>query len=116
MVVGLLCAVSLLTLATAPAAAAPTALGNCTDITAPGSYELTGNVTASGSGSCIDVAASDLALGGNGHTVRGEFHLDNADNVTLANLTVANGSVVAERLVGLTLETVTIHNASEDAI
>jgi len=82
---------------------------SCRTIDEPGAYELAGDVTGNASDACIHVAASDVVLDGNDHTVaggnasgtgvlvaRGETASATVDgaltNVTVRNLTAANWS------------------------
>jgi parallel beta-helix repeat protein len=82
---------------------------SCRVIDAPGEYELAGDVTASAADACIRVAASDVVLDGNGHTIAGQNASgdgvlvfrgedgsptaeDALENVTVRNLTAANWS------------------------
>lgn len=82
---------------------------SCRTIDEPGEYELAGDVTSSATDACIHVAASDVVLDGNGHTVAGQNASgtgvlvfrgedvspgpENAlENVTVRNLTAANWS------------------------
>ena len=82
---------------------------SCRTIDHPGEYELAGDVTASAADACIHVAASDVLLDGNGHTVAGQnasgtgvlvFRGENAtahvegalENVTVRNVTAENWS------------------------
>ena len=53
------------------ASAANHTIDSCTTITSPGSYELTDTVTASNTSACVEIAASDVTLDGNGNTVDG---------------------------------------------
>lgn len=83
---------------------------SCRTIDEPGEYELAGDVTGSADYACIHVAASDVVLDGNGHTVAGENSSgtgvlvfrgedvpaipENAlENVTVRNLTAVNWSI-----------------------
>jgi parallel beta-helix repeat protein len=69
---------------------------DCTNITAPGRYALTEDV--SGTGTCIDVRADDVVLDGNGHVIQGvdanngtgirAGYRRAGSNVTLRNVTV----------------------------
>ncbi len=82
---------------------------SCRVIDDPGEYELVGNVTASAADACIHVAASDVVLDGNGHTIAGQnasgdgvlvFRGEDGsptpesalENVTVRNLTATNWS------------------------
>jgi len=81
---------------------------SCRVIDAPGEYELAGDVAATASDACIHVAASDVVLDGNGHTVAGQNSsgtgvlvfrgedagspADSLRNVTVRDLTAANWS------------------------
>ena len=46
-----------------------TAITQCRTITEPGSYELTTDLTYSGSDNCISIAADDVVIDGNGHSI-----------------------------------------------
>jgi hypothetical protein len=68
----------------------------CTRIETAGVYTLTGNLTASGSGACLAVNASDVTIDGTGHAIVGN---DSAAGVAavragLSGVTVRNLSVV----------------------
>ncbi|WP_276279882.1 right-handed parallel beta-helix repeat-containing protein [Halorussus caseinilyticus] len=93
--------------AVGPASAGPTAaldrgsatpIGDCTTVTEPGEYVLTGNVTDGGTETCIEIRADDVTVDGAGHAVDGESVgqatagvsvAPGSANVTVRNLTVS---------------------------
>lgn len=58
-------------------------IDSCREIATPGVYELTADVAADGSGSCLVVSASDVVLDGNGHTVNGTGVAQPTDDSTV---------------------------------
>ncbi len=104
-------------------AAAANTVGDCSTITASGSYELDGDLEGvrSGGDACLRIEASDVHLEGNGHTLEGPRNLDTVGifatgdglrNVTVANLTINlynNGTRFAGVDEG-TLENITVNN------
>ncbi len=109
----------------ATTAATQQSVSECTTITEPGAYELTANVSAPASDTCIRIEASDVVLDGNGYTVTGTDNGnatgtailvggpeagDQLDNVTVRNARVANWATgVAYRdVTNSTISTVTV--------
>lgn len=99
--IGLLVVVCLaVTVIAAPAGAteratAPTTVEGCTVIDDPGRYVLTGDI--SGTGTCIEITASDVTLDGQGHTLEAtdrstdKLGIDvNGTDGRLRNVTVTN--------------------------
>ncbi|KTG09433.1 hypothetical protein AUR64_16785 [Haloprofundus marisrubri] len=96
-----------------------TPVDDCTNLTEPGRYELTRNLTAD-TGRCLVVRADDVVVDGNGYAVRGDGRFGTAGvvvgswerrtrNVTLRSLSVSNwdDAVRATRVRTLTVEGVT---------
>jgi|GEM_PF-2074529 len=77
-----------------------TGIAECTTITESGTYELTQDITYQDEeGGCIRIAADDVTLDGNGHTIRYEqvdphnvlgagIQVQNASNVVVKNVTL----------------------------
>ena len=117
-------------------------IDSCTTITSSGSYELNGTVTASNASACVEIAASDVILDGNGNTVDGYTNntigsdgsadeisgstgvrvagTDSARvrNVTVRNVNFESGSigVNATHASNVEIADVTVTNASLQAI
>ena len=79
----------------ATTATAPVQVSECTTISSPGTYELTGDVTDASVSECIHITASDVVFDGQGHLVDGGgegqigvFVSDNPD--PLSDVTVRN--------------------------
>ncbi|WP_224334673.1 right-handed parallel beta-helix repeat-containing protein [Haloprofundus halobius] len=96
-----------------------TPITECTELTEPGHYELTRNLTTD-AGRCLVVTADDVVVDGGGHAVRGEGRFGTAGvvvgswerptrNVTVGGLTVSNwdDAVQATRATELRVEGVT---------
>ena len=69
-------------------------ISSCTNITRPGYYELSSNISpniSSYSGNCIAVLADGVTLNGMGHAVSFGSVYIGASNVTVENLTVLDG-------------------------
>ena len=81
-------------------------IDSCRTIDEPGEYELTGDVTASAEDACIHVAASDVVLDGNGHTVAG-------DNASGTGVLVFRGEDVPA-IPEYALENVTVRNLTTE--
>ena len=84
------------------ASASPTGIDECTTIDTSGAYELTSNVTSGGVG-CIEIAASDVTLDGDGHTVEAEGYAIRSDtaagveNVTIRDVRVSANEAILLR-------------------
>jgi len=81
-------------------ASAETQISNCTEINYPGYYNLTGDLTGfkEDMDYCIGIFASDVILGGNGHSLIGPgygkgIYVYSVSNVTIENLTVSRYGV-----------------------
>lgn len=80
-------------------AAGATTIDACTTLDAPGSYVLTADIVTSEDGDCITVAAADVTIDGDGHTIDGTWDRSQSRyvvgvNVTESNVTVRNLDVV----------------------
>ena len=74
---------------------ASTSVSGCRDIDAPGSYQLTADITNPGVASCINITSGDVTFDGQGHTIAGtasELFAVRATNFSgpIANVTVRN--------------------------
>jgi hypothetical protein len=76
-------------------------------ITVPGSYVLANDITGTSGGAAIEIQASDVTLNLNGHTITAnqgdgviidQFVGNNTNNLTLVNVHVSNGQIVAGNL------------------
>lgn len=91
--------------ATAAAAPQTTQISSCTTISSPGQYVLTSDIWNSRASTCITIAADDVTLDGQGHTVDGVqsadstadwsnslptgIRVDGASNVVVENVVVS---------------------------
>jgi hypothetical protein len=83
--------------------AAPTKITAPQIITVPGSYVLANDITGTSGGAVIEIQASDVTLNLNGHTITAtqgdgviiDQFVGNNTNVTLVNVHVSNGQIVA---------------------
>ena len=69
-------------------ASAQTAVGSCQTIASPGTYQLSGDL--SGTGTCLSVDAAGVTIDGNGHTITADTGLVAGEltNFTVRDLTV----------------------------
>lgn len=89
---GIVFAGSILGLSSASAAAAePTEIDECTDISGPGEYVLTDDLDVEGD--CFGLSGSDITLDGNGHTISGDgtgTGIIGGSNPVVRNLNIEN--------------------------
>jgi len=104
------------------AAGNATTVGSCTDIEAPGVYNLDQNITRSTAGSCLNITANDVVLDGQGYTLQGPgdsqtgpvgINVTADRNVTVQNVNVTEWTqnVYIESLDGGTVTNVTAPRA-----
>ena len=62
-----------------------TSIDQCTTIDQSGTYELSGPIQATDSDTCIEVAADDVVLAGNGHTIDGGEATDGTVGIYVAS-------------------------------
>lgn len=102
----------------------PTGISDCREITAPGQYELTANLSTEGPESCVRILADDVVLDGQGHVVRSTsstrslIAVENASNVSVGRLATVGGvaGITFWNVTGGRIENVTANRAARMGI
>ena len=99
---------------------AATGISSCQNITAPGEYNLTDNLTHSGFNVCVDIQSSDVVLDCDGHSISdGDYglgiHVGVPGTTVLSNVTVQNCEVYNEG-VGIGMTRVSSNNVINNTL